>query len=637
MVRCSATLQSVVRAFWGLRLIKQMDNFEAKFDILQEFSNAIVITDDFTAIAHLLLDLAINYAHAEKGSLMLLTDREELRILAARGLDPELVRSYRGKIGEGIAGMVAKSRNPVLVRDIEQDGDFKMFCRDHYKTPSFISCPIISKNRLLGILNINDKSDGSSFGIDEFELIKILANHAAVAFENAFLMAKLKSKAEELEDINKKLIETDIIKTEFLTRISHELRTPLNSVKGAIYFLQQNEDTTKEEKQEFQGIISTETDRLISIVENLLSFLRLEDEARIIKKTALNIGDILRELLDSKSLKSILSRRGINLTLDTQDNVLDIIGDKIKVVQLFTNLLDGLSYHLERGDSIQIVATETGCVNVNILLPRALPENVIPILYDRRYLFQAEHPEDRLKLYLAKNIAETHRWNLLAQNTPNSCRITLRIPKRAKETIDTYVDRSMDSFVEFISELLDLDICSIMLSDELTNELTVKSAIGLDDDIVKRTKIKFGDSIAGWVALEGKPLFIENIESDPRFARKSISQYTTKSLMSLPLKVGDRVIGVLNLNNKKTSEPFTRHDYLLASILSEKISQFIDLMSSDSYREDDLKKFISSLESLFTVEKTGRSKKDLIEELVDKILKNSQPLKTIKTIRTSSE
>jgi GAF domain-containing protein len=613
--------------------MNKADIFKAKFDILQELSSAIVISDDITSIANLLLDLALNYAYAEKGSFMLLTERDELRILAAKGLDPQLIRSYKVKIGEGIAGMVAKNPTPVLVEDIEKDSNFSRFRRDHYKTKSFISCPIISKNKLLGILNINDKKDGTPFSVDEFELLKVLANHAAIALENAFLLAQLKSKAEELEDINKKLVETDILKTEFLTRISHELRTPLNSVKGAIYFLQQTRNIAKEENQEFQGIIATETDKLISIVENLLSFLRLEDEARIIKKTALNVRDIFRELLDAKSLKAILSRRGINLTLDTQDNVLDIIGDKIKVIQLFTNLLDGLSYHLERGDSIQVVATETGCVNVNILLSRALPEDVIPILHDRRYIFQVEHPEDRLKLYLAKNIAETHRWNLFAQNSANSCRITLRIPKRAKETIDTYVDRSMDSFVEFISELLDLDICSIMLGDE-TSELTVKSAIGLDDDIVKRTKIKFGDKIAGWVALEGKPLFIEDIENDPRFARKSISQYTTKSLMSLPLKIGDRVVGVLNLNNKKTSEPFTKRDYSLASMLSEKISQFIELLSSDNYQEEDLKKFIASLDGLFTAENVDRTKKDLLPALIDKIIRNSQPLKTVKTIHT---
>jgi GAF domain-containing protein len=551
--------------------MNKADIFKAKFDILQELSNAIVITDDITAIANLLLDLALNYAYAEKGSFMLLTERDELRILAAKGLDPQLTRSYKVKIGEGIAGMVAKNPTPVLVEDIEKDSNFRNIRRDHYKTKSFISCPIISKNKLLGILNINDKKDGTPFNVDEFELLKVLANHAAIALENAFLLAQLKSKAEELEDINKKLVETDILKTEFLTRISHELRTPLNSVKGAIYFLQQTGNIAKEENQEFQGIIATETDKLISIVENLLSFLNLEDEARIIKKTALNIRDIFRELLDAKSLKAILSRRGVNLTLDTQDNVLDIIGDNIKIIQLFTNLLDGLSYHLERGDSIQVVATETGCVNVNILLSRALPEEVIAILHDRRYIFSGRAsggPAEAIpcQKYCRDTSVEslgTKRCKQLSHNPED--------PKRAKETIDTYVDRSMDSFVEFISELLDLDICSIMLGDE-TSELTVKSAIGLEDDIVKRTKIKFGDKIAGWVALEGKPLFIEDIENDPRFAKKSISQYTTKSLMSLPLKIGDRVVGVLNLNNKKTSEPFTKRDYSLASMLRKDIT-----------------------------------------------------------------
>jgi GAF domain-containing protein len=170
--------------------MNKADIFKAKFNILQELSNAIVITHDFTAIANLLLDLALNYAHAERGSLMLLTERDELRILAAKGLDPQLVRNYRAKIGEGIAGMVAKNPTPVLIENIEKDSDFKSFRHDHYKTKSFISCPIISKNKLLGILNINDKRDGTPFSVDEFELLKVLANNAAIALENAFLLAQ---------------------------------------------------------------------------------------------------------------------------------------------------------------------------------------------------------------------------------------------------------------------------------------------------------------------------------------------------------------------------------------------------------------------------------------------------------------
>jgi len=329
-------------------MMENQELFEKKFSILQEMSSAIVITDDITAIANLMLDLAINYTNAEKGSLMLTNDRGELYILAARGIDTQLIKTYRIKIGEGIAGTVAKTLTPVLVEDIENDTRFKEKKRDRYKTRSFISCPIVSKNKLHGVLNINDKRDGTPFTEDEFDLITIIANQAAIALENAFLLKQLRLKATELENINRKLIETDVAKTEFIANISHELRTPLNSIKGAIYYLQQSVKMAEDEQKEFHNIISNETGKLISIVENLLDFLRLEDEVRVVKKSIINLADILDEILNSKSLKVILARKNLQLKIDIKDAISDIVGDKIRVVQFFINLIEGLSYYLER-------------------------------------------------------------------------------------------------------------------------------------------------------------------------------------------------------------------------------------------------------------------------------------------------
>lgn len=224
---------------------------EKKLSILQEITTAIVTTNNISTIANLMLDLAINYTNAEKGSVMLLNENSELYILTARGIDINLINSYRIKIGEGIAGFVAKTMTPIMVEDIDKDTRFKEK-RDRYKTRAFISCPIISRDKLLGVLNINDKKDNMPFSEDEFDLIKIIANQAAIALENAFLVSELMSKTVELEEINKKLIDTDIAKTEFLTRISHELRTPLNSIKGAIYYLQSADSV---ERKKTKGIL----------------------------------------------------------------------------------------------------------------------------------------------------------------------------------------------------------------------------------------------------------------------------------------------------------------------------------------------------------------------------------------------
>lgn len=596
--------------------------FEKKYLILQQISRTIAATNNINALSNVILDLAIKYTNAEKGSLMLINERSELYILAARGFDLQFIETYRIKMGEGIAGIVAQNRSPVLVEDIDKDERFEQKKRDRYKTESFISCPFISRDKLLGVININDKKDGAPFNEDEFDLLKVIADQAAVALENAFLMNQQRTKAVELEDINRKLIETDMNKTEFITRISQELRSPLNSIKGAIYYLQQSEKLKEGRQKEFYNIISEETTGLISIVENLLDFLRLEDETMITKKSLINLVSLLDEVSKSKGLNTALTIKNLQLKMDIKEGVFSIVGDKIKVVQLFINLIEGLSYHLESGDTIGIAVTENDFIKVDLSVPRKIPEAVLSFFFNSRYIFYTEKSDEKIRLYLAKKIAEAHGWTLDAENKDNTFIVSLTIPKSTRERLDTTVSLTMDMFVEFISELLDLNICSIMLRDDITAELTIKSAKGLSDEIVKRTRIKFGDQVAGWVANEGKPVLLEDIESDRRFKRTSISQYNTKSLLSVPLKIDDRVIGVLNLNNKKTAGPFTKKDLNIALILSERISYFLEKLYSGEYREDDINQILTSFDNLLNAVKIYHKKRSLLPDLVLKIMDN---------------
>lgn len=592
---------------------------EKKFSIIQEITEAIASADNISAVANLMLDLALNYTGAEKGSLMLRDERDELYILAARGFDVPLVRTYRTKVGEGVAGIVAKSRTPVLVEDINRDKRFKGAERDRYKTKSFISCPIISRNRLLGVVNVNDKTGGVPFTEDEFSLIKIIADQAALALENAFLMNQLRVKAAELEETNRRLIETDVLKTENITHLSHELRTPLNSIKGAVYHLLQAEKMPRGEQREFNRIIAEETDKLIGIVDNLLDFLRFEDETRIIKKTLINLPDLLKEISDSRNLGTLLAKKQLKLKMNIKEGLSEIVGDKMRVTQLFINLMGGLSTYLETGDTMVITANENDFVEVVLTLPRRIPDSIMPYLFHAGYSFQSD-PEEKLKLYLCRKVAEFHKWELSARNTDYTCKVTLTIPKSTRERTEAIVTTTMELFVEFISDLLGLSTCSVMISDELTGELTIKSARGLDDSVIKQTRIRFGDRISGWVALEGKPLLIEDIETDPRFGRKNVPQYNTKSLLSVPLKVKDKVIGVLNLNNKLSAEPFTARDLDVAEAVSERVSHFIEQLQSGQYGEPDFRQFLTSFYSLIDAERKYHKKKGLLPELMVRVM-----------------
>ena len=177
---------------------------------------------------------------------------------------------------------------------------------------------------------------------------------------------------------------------------------------------------------------------------------------------------------------------------------------------------------------------------------------------------------------------EREFYDIISSETGNLASIVeslldfLRTEQDAKKTV-------MQVFLELTAEFLNLEICSVMLNNNSTRELAIVGSIGLNKDIVRKARIKVGDPIAGWVALKGEPLLIKNIEQAPFFKRNSIPQYNTKSLLSMPLKFRDRVIGVVNMNNKKTAASFTERDLKLASMFTDRISRVAGTLYAGDY------------------------------------------------------
>jgi GAF domain-containing protein len=597
-----------------------LQSFEKKFLILQEISGVITTTKDITTLANLILERAIEYTGAEKGSVMLNNEHDELCILAARGFDMPFIESYKVKVGEDVAGVVAKIRSAVLVEDIETDPRFKRLKRKRYKTKSFISCPMISGEKLLGVININDKRGNFPFTQGELNVLKIIADQAAIAFENAFLIRQLREKAADLEEINRKLIEIDINKTEFLTRISHELRSPLNAIKGAVFYLLQTDKLKREKAVEFYNIILNETYGLVSIVEDLIAFLRLEDEALVIKKSVIKLPELLDELSHSQVLNTTLTQKNIHLHFDIKKPLREIIGDKIKIMHMLINLVEGLIIYLQGGDTVTFAAREEDLIHMTITASRRLDEEVLMNLSKSAYFFYRERSFDEMRLYLAKKAVEAHGWTFQVMNTDESFVVDITVPKSEQDALDSALTLTMNLFADLISELLGINICSIMLRDELTADLVIKGAKGLSDEVVRRTRINVGDQISGWVAASGKPLLIEDIEQDLHLNRKNIPQYSTKSLLSLPLKSHGGVIGVLNLNNKKSAEIFTIRDLYIALIMSERITHFIDGLRAKRQNEGAIRQKLADLNQLIDAMKKYHKKEKLLPDLVLRLM-----------------
>ena len=143
-----------------------------------------------------------------------------------------------------------------------------------------------------------------------------------------------------------------------------------------------------------------------------------------------------------------------------------------------------------------------------------------------------------------------------------------------------------DLIVETACKLLHSEMGSLMLINQ-NNELYIISAKGLSKEIIENTKMKIGEGIAGRVVAAGKYFFVEDIETDVRFLRPNLEEkYETKSFISVPLRVKNKVIGVLNINSSKNSKIFTQRDVELITLFAdnsaitiENLELFSDLQS----------------------------------------------------------
>lgn len=112
---------------------------------------------------------------------------------------------------------------------------------------------------------------------------------------------------------------------------------------------------------------------------------------------------------------------------------------------------------------------------------------------------------------------------------------------------------------------------SLLLLDPVTNDLRFEVAVGEGAEKLKDVRLKPGEGIAGWVAREKVPALIPDVSLDPRFSEKSdaASNFTTRSIICVPLITRGKCLGVIELINKVEDESFAEDDLLLLTAIAD--------------------------------------------------------------------
>jgi diguanylate cyclase (GGDEF)-like protein len=113
------------------------------------------------------------------------------------------------------------------------------------------------------------------------------------------------------------------------------------------------------------------------------------------------------------------------------------------------------------------------------------------------------------------------------------------------------LDSILQTIMEKMAEYFRPDTWSLLMVDELHNELYFAIAVGDAAEALKNVRLKMGEGIAGWVAKHGEHVISADVENDPRFARRidETTQWETRSVICVPLRSRLRVLGVIQLVN----------------------------------------------------------------------------------------
>jgi diguanylate cyclase (GGDEF)-like protein len=137
------------------------------------------------------------------------------------------------------------------------------------------------------------------------------------------------------------------------------------------------------------------------------------------------------------------------------------------------------------------------------------------------------------------------------------------------------MEQILKIIMQRISELIRAKNWTLYLLDPETQELRFELVVGLEREMLANTRMKLGEGIAGTAALTGEPILVpEDVQYDPRFSKRvdDITGFTTKSLICLPLKVQDSVIGAIEIVNPEDPSLFDRSSMPVLSFLADYVS-----------------------------------------------------------------
>lgn len=325
----------------------------------------------------------------------------------------EKLNTFLSIIQEGL--IVLNSRNEIVLTNVSFQKLFETINLENTKISKIIN----EKEFLEIITKVRAKKQSKTREMQILGLSFLVSvNYLATTNELVILL-------HNISDIKK----LQSYKKDFIINASHELRTPLTAIKG---FIETLEEELEGEQLRYVNIIKRHTDRLINIVNDLLSLSELEQTSIKLDLQRLNLKNIIEDII--KLFEQKVITKNLELNINFEKNLPEIIGDKFRIEQVIVNLLDNAIKYTDFGS----ISIDLRAEDINLILEIfdtgiGIPNDDQSRIFERFYIVDKSRSRKvggtGLGLSIVKHIINLHNGEIILESkVGQGTKFTIKLP-----------------------------------------------------------------------------------------------------------------------------------------------------------------------------------------------------------------
>jgi two-component system sensor histidine kinase KdpD len=355
---------------------------------------------------------------------IVLADEGRARVMATAGASAEgvLAPGASHSLERNILGEVLAAGQTIYRDDMSEPQYDEERELERVGIRSRVVAPLLVGATPIGLLSVG-RSEPRSFSGPEIELVSLLGRLVATAVQNIRAYDAERRTVEELRRLS-------ALRADFVSLVSHELRSPMAAVIGSARTLQQRwRELTPEQRGSFLALIADETNRLATLVGDVVDTSRIDAGTFTFVFTDVDVATIVNEAVAAATV----GQDEVPVVAKVAGPLPHIRGDAGRLRQVVSNLIDNAVKHSPAGEPVEVLATvENGRVLVDVSdRGPGIPAEDQRLIFEKfgRSSTGAGKPGTGLGLYIARSIVDAHGGKLEVESgLGRGARFTVALP-----------------------------------------------------------------------------------------------------------------------------------------------------------------------------------------------------------------